>query len=188
MSPGYRRWRDFLDRRRDRGPAQPAADRFASARDVVTAPGQLIADGLDRPPVPVNVDLAYTVGRKDRDCHRRRGKRARRALVGRASCWIGDWCRPHAARRIEHVSTARWPVGCAESGVGRQPRPPGGTSPALIDRSQAASTTVRSRLSAAGRRSVNAEPGSVPTPRPCQSSATVTAMSAVAGSPGYVRR
>jgi hypothetical protein len=38
----------------------------------------------------VNVDLAYTHvhGREDRDCHRRRGKRSRRAPVGRASCCI----------------------------------------------------------------------------------------------------
>ncbi len=51
-----------------------------------------------------------------------------------------------------------------------------------------ASTTVRSRVTGAGRRSSNAETSAVPIPRPCQSSATVTAMSAVAGSSGYCRR
>jgi len=39
-------------------------------------------------------------------------------------------------------------------------------------------------LTAAGRRSVNAGPSSVPAPRPWQSPATVTAMPAVAGSSG----
>ena len=73
-------------------------------------------------------------------------------------------------------------AGAASSTVtSRTPRSgrPDDTSPTSASSARdlrlSASTTVRSRVTAAGRRSSNAETSAVPTPRPCQSSATVTA-------------
>src|SRR6266545_1636372 len=109
------------------------------------------------------------------------------AVLAAAEARQGDHGRDHAmvSRTDPAVPPDPTPRSTVTSSspypAGREDTAPSRASSAR-DAVFSASTTVLSRVTAAGRASINASASAVPTPRPCQSSVTVTAMSAAAGS------